>query len=312
MGGVEKPTVQEYWREIVHDAWLATTESQALKARIGEVGLRFVVVGVLVALGAISIALASFLNSAVWGIAAFIGLPFAALALGLVVSFVRNFFYYPAKLHQEQSDQINMRDGSIAELQKKLEHEILHPKIHISGVNANPTKVALRIDNQSGHKVTHLWVTADNPVLKKQNGQAEEKPINESDRGFPHGDYFDEGGAILPSRPVLVHIAEARDGDIVFLLKQDYTFHYTDQAIDTSEDVIKEKDWTLLGVPVGIANYEVRLSVSGYVEDKYFKKRIIGRIHFQKGDMTALTLAQWMGELKELPDDQETEEKAIR
>jgi hypothetical protein len=249
---------------------------------------------------------------------------FAAIGISLAIliaGFVGSVFGIPPQLYNEQTAAIGSRDTTINEqvaqldeLRQKLEHEILHPKLFITPVSVDQDGriVGINIDNQSGHKVTNLWVTLDRLTLELSDGSKDDKPVAEADRGFPQGDFFDEPGAILPNRPVLVRIAEARDDQTSFLLKRDYPFHYIcdENVLDTSPSVVVIKGSPLFKIPVGTAEYDVCLTVSGYIEGKHFKMKRVGHIHFQKGDLSTHTLAR-ITSLEEVPNEEETKQEPM-
>ncbi|MEW5717713.1 MAG: hypothetical protein AB1817_03720 [Chloroflexota bacterium] len=245
----------------------------------------------------------------------------------------------PPKKHYEQVDQINARNGQIEKLEDGLVHEISCPDIRVTGVNIDleGRVVGLRIDNCSGHTVTDPMVTLDGdlvplpryktqrtPVADENSGVVAERatltligkpkrtPVASADRFFPHVHFVGVSGIIPHARHAFVSIAEARGEGAVFLLRQDYLEHYlvNDQVLDTSDKVITEDGWTLLGIPVATAKYGIGITVSGYIEGKHFEKKKIGTIHFQKGAMTVRTRAQWLRLWDKKSDEKETDHKA--
>ena len=231
----------------------------------------------------------------------------AIFILLCVVAVVLYVAREPVIIYNKQVDQITERNNQIKELENKLKSASEQPDLQITPVKININKAGIQIENRTDDKITNLWVTLDELTLDSQRSGKVVQSIGAADHGFPYGEYFDEPGSILPRRSVLSYIAEARDQGIAFLLKQDYPFPYSDKVPDSEGRTVVTVNDVLVDAQVDIAEYKMRLSISGYWRDHHFNIIRIAHVHFQQG-WNVTTLAS-ITSLKELPSGRKMDQK---
>lgn len=166
-------------------------------------------------------------------------------AIGVwLIFFGWNLFYQPVKWHYEIAS----------------DERLLVRRYNAIG---NHKKVGVRVDNLSDQKFLDVRVMLKTLTrISVRTGARVVEQINQDNLEFIHGAYFDEQEGIKVRRgmpPVIVHLAEDRNGAPVFLLKEEFTNIPLEKLsermpIAGGEDIVDERE---------VALWEIELEIHG-------------------------------------------------
>lgn len=156
--------------------------------------------------------------------------PTSVSAIVFLTLFFAILYRTPAEMHKEQVDEVKR-------LRSNYEGDVVVPNLaidpfpdHALNDSLRITGVGIRIENHSPLDITDASVELDRLTWHTEIGDDIQIVIAESNRIFPQWSYPNIAGTIAGKNKALVQIAMIQNDEIMFLVKDPYVEHRTEQV----------------------------------------------------------------------------------